>query len=49
MSLIEVVGIPETFEKCTDIARPGSTVANVGVQGKPAELWLQDLWIKRIR
>ncbi len=45
---IEAVGIPETFEMCTDIVRPGGTVANVGVHGRPAELRLQDLWIKDI-
>ena len=45
---IEAVGIPETFEMCTDIVRPGGTVANVGVHGRPAALRLQDLWIKDI-
>ncbi len=45
---IEAVGIPQTFEMCTEIVRPGGTVANVGVHGKPAELRLQDLWIKDI-
>jgi alcohol dehydrogenase len=42
---IEAVGIPETFEACTKIVRPGGTVANVGVHGAPVELALQDLWI----
>lgn len=45
---IEAVGIPATFEMCTELVRPGGTVANVGVHGKPAELKLQDLWIKDI-
>ena len=31
----EAVGIPETFELCADIVRPGGHVANVGVHGKP--------------
>ncbi|MFK5583476.1 zinc-dependent alcohol dehydrogenase family protein [Serinicoccus sp. LYQ131] len=42
---IEAVGIPETFEACTRIVRPGGSVANVGVHGAPVELALQDLWI----
>ena len=45
---IEAVGIPVTFDTCTKIVRPGGTVANVGVHGKPVELALQDLWIKDI-
>ncbi len=42
---IEAVGIPQTFDACTKIVRPGGTVANVGVHGAPVELALQDLWI----
>lgn len=42
---IEAVGIPETFTTCTRIVRPGGSVANVGVHGRPVELALQDLWI----
>ncbi len=45
---IEAVGIPSTFVMCTELVRPGGTVANVGVHGKPAELALQDLWIKDV-
>ncbi len=45
---IEAVGLPETFEMAADIIRPGGTVANVGVHGAPAELKLQDLWIKDV-
>lgn len=45
---IEAVGIPQTFEMCTELVRPGGTVANVGVHGKSAELKLQDLWIKDV-
>ena len=43
---IEAVGIPATFTACTEIVRPGGTVANCGVHGKPVELNIQDLWIK---
>jgi alcohol dehydrogenase len=45
---IEAVGIPETFELCTDIVRPGGHVANVGVHGSPATLHLEKLWIKDV-
>ena len=45
---IEAVGIPATFTACTEIVRPGGHVANVGVHGAPAELALNDLWIKDI-
>lgn len=45
---IEAVGIPATFEMCTEIVRPGGTVANVGVHGRSVELKLQDLWIKDV-
>jgi len=45
---IEAVGIPETFELCAELIRPGGRVANVGVHGKPATLHLEDLWIKGV-
>ena len=45
---IEAVGIPQTFEMCTELIRPGGTVANVGVHGRSVELKLQDLWIKDV-
>jgi alcohol dehydrogenase len=45
---IEAVGVPETFETCTRIVRPGGRVANIGVHGAPATLHLEELWIKNI-
>jgi alcohol dehydrogenase len=45
---IEAVGVPETFEVCTKLVRPGGHVANVGVHGKPATLHLEDLWIRNV-
>ena len=45
---VEAVGVPDTFQMCTQIVRPGGRVANVGVHGKPVELQLQDLWIQNI-
>ncbi len=46
--VIEAVGVPESFELCTRVVRPGGHVANVGVHGKPATLHLEDLWIKNV-
>ncbi|MBV2364140.1 zinc-dependent alcohol dehydrogenase family protein [Streptomonospora nanhaiensis] len=46
--VIEAVGVPETFELCTRLVRPGGHVANVGVHGRPADLHLEDLWIKDV-
>jgi alcohol dehydrogenase len=45
---IEAVGIPQTFDMCVSIIRPGASVANVGVHGKSVELKLQELWIKDV-
>ncbi|MCL2782159.1 MAG: zinc-binding dehydrogenase, partial [Actinomycetia bacterium] len=45
---IEAVGIPATFEMCTDLVRAGGHVANVGVHGAPATLHLETLWIKNV-
>jgi alcohol dehydrogenase len=46
--VMEAVGVPETFELCTKLVRPGGHVANIGVHGKPATLHLEDLWIRNI-
>src|SRR4029077_15004044 len=43
---IEGVGLPETFELCTALVRPGGRVANVGVHGHSATLHLETLWIR---
>ncbi|MBO0871746.1 MAG: zinc-dependent alcohol dehydrogenase family protein [Micromonosporaceae bacterium] len=45
---IEAVGVPESFELCAALVRPGGRVANVGVHGKPATLHLEDLWIRDV-
>lgn len=45
---IEAVGVPESFELCTQLVRPGGHVANIGVHGKPATLHLESLWIRDI-
>jgi alcohol dehydrogenase len=46
--VIEAVGIPATFELCTELVCPGGRVANIGVHGEPATLHLETLWIKSI-
>ncbi|NEC67707.1 zinc-dependent alcohol dehydrogenase family protein [Streptomyces sp. SID9727] len=46
--VMEAVGVPEAFESCTRMVRPGGHVANIGVHGKPATLHLEDLWIKDV-
>jgi alcohol dehydrogenase len=45
---IEAVGVPETFELCTAIVRPGGRVANVGVHGHSVTLHLETLWIRDV-
>ncbi len=45
---IEAVGVPETFELCTQLVRPGGHVANIGVHGRSATLHLESLWIRDI-
>lgn len=45
---IEAVGIPSSFEMCTDLVRAGGRVANVGVHGEAATLHLERLWIKDV-
>lgn len=45
---IEAVGVPESFELCTELVRPGGRVANIGVHGKPATLHLESLWTRNV-
>ena len=45
---IEAVGVPETFELCADLVRPGGHVASVGVHGHPATLHLEKLWTRDV-
>ena len=45
---VEAVGVPQTFQMCTEIVRPGGRVANVGVHGTSVDLQLQNLWIHNI-
>jgi alcohol dehydrogenase len=45
---IEAVGVPQSFELCTELVRPGGHVANIGVHGQPAPLHLESLWIRDV-
>ena len=45
---IEAVGVPDTFELCTELIRPGGRVANVGVHGRCATLHLEKLWSRDV-
>ena len=45
---MEAVGIPETFELCAELIRPGGRVANIGVHGRAADLHLEKLWIRDV-
>lgn len=45
---IEAVGVPASFELCTELVRPGGRVANIGVHGSAATLHLETLWIRDV-
>ena len=45
---IEAVGVPSSFELCTELVRPGGHVANIGVHGVPATLHLETLWTRDV-
>jgi len=45
---IEAVGLPATFELCTNLIAPGGIVANVGVHGVKVTLHLEQLWDRNI-
>jgi alcohol dehydrogenase len=45
---IEAVGVPQTFELCADLVRPGGHIANIGVHGQPATLHLENLWTRDV-
>ncbi|MDB5019425.1 MAG: Alcohol dehydrogenase GroES domain protein [Pedobacter sp.] len=45
---VEAVGLPETFDVCQNMIRPGGHIAVVGVHGKSVDFQLQKLWIQNI-
>ncbi|MFI2201942.1 zinc-dependent alcohol dehydrogenase family protein [Streptomyces sp. NPDC020192] len=46
--VMEAVGVPESFELCARMVRPGGHLANIGVHGRPATLHLEDLWARNV-
>lgn len=42
-TVIEAVGIPQTFELCQFLVAPGGRIANIGVHGAKADLHLETL------
>jgi alcohol dehydrogenase len=47
-TVIEAVGVPQSFELCQDIVAPGGVIANVGVHGTKVDLHLESLWAQNI-
>jgi alcohol dehydrogenase len=47
-TVIEAVGVPETFEMCQGLVAPGGVIANIGVHGAPVTLHLDKLWSQNI-
>jgi len=45
---IEAVGVPATFELCEKIIAPGGIIANIGVHGTKADLYLEKLWDRNL-
>jgi alcohol dehydrogenase len=45
---VEAVGLPDTFDICQNIIRPGGHIAVVGVHGVSVDFKLQKLWIQNI-
>lgn len=45
---IEAVGVPDTFILCENSVAPGGVIANIGVHGVEAPLYLEQLWSKNI-
>jgi alcohol dehydrogenase len=47
-TVVEAVGIPQTFDLCQQILAPGGVLANVGVHGTKVDLHLEKLWDSNI-
>lgn len=46
--VIEAVGVPATFQLCEALVAPGGTIANIGVHGVKADLYLDKLWDRNV-
>jgi len=47
-TVIEAVGVPQSFELCQQLVAPGGVIANVGVHGTKVDLHLETLWAQNI-
>jgi alcohol dehydrogenase len=47
-TVIEAVGLPQTFDMCQNLVAPGGVIANVGVHGTKVDLHLENLWARNI-
>ncbi|KAJ5758411.1 hypothetical protein N7520_005567 [Penicillium odoratum] len=47
-TVVECVGIPETFDLCQSLLGLGGILTNVGVHGSKTDLHLENLWSKNI-
>jgi alcohol dehydrogenase len=47
-TVIEAVGVPQSFELCQELVAPGGVIANVGVHGTKVDLHLENLWSQNI-
>lgn len=47
-TVIEAVGVPQTFEICQELVKPGGSIANIGVHGAKVDLHLERLWSHNI-
>jgi alcohol dehydrogenase len=47
-TVIEAVGVPDTFELCQKLIAPGGSLANVGVHGTKVDLHLENLWDRNV-
>lgn len=45
---IEAVGLPQTWDICQKIVKPGAHIANVGVHGQKVDFEINKLWIKNL-
>ncbi len=45
---MEAVGIPDSFDICQSILRPGGRLANIGVHGRSVDFQINHLWIKNV-
>lgn len=47
-TVIEAVGVPQSFEECQYLVAPGGVIANIGVHGTKVDLHLEKIWASNI-